>query len=515
LPDSKSNPAHRDEITPVLLHIDNGIEASLQRLTEFLQIPSIGTDPAHAADCTRAAEWLCKVFEDVGIASNIRDTTGRPVVVAQYRSPAAEGTVLPHVLFYGHYDVQPSVPDEKWTSPPFKPQVRMAHNGRRAVFARGAADDKGQLMTFVEACRRWLEIHGQLPFHITFLIEGDEEGDCSHLDRFVAQNADELTADMALICDTNLWDASTPCITTSLRGCIAEEVVIRGPKRDLHSGYYGGPAANPIKVLARIIGSMHDTDGRVAIPEFYRNVRDPSADDKRKLKAVTFNQRAYFAGAGLTTSAGEKGYSVLEQLWFRPTAEVNGMIGGYTQPGEKTVLPAQASAKFTFRLVEGQSAKHIRKAFRAFVTSGLPDDCTATFDGSGGESSGVRLDEDNAWVRAGAAALEDEWEKPAVFAGDGASVPIVETFKRELGLNSLMIGFGLEDDCVHSPDEKYDIRSFHKGMRSWTRLISYVSANPSGFCSQSRYTVSAPQHAKLRGTPHSDHIKRKRGTMPL
>jgi acetylornithine deacetylase/succinyl-diaminopimelate desuccinylase-like protein len=462
------------KLQTVLAAIDASETERLERLFGLLRIASVGTDPHHAGDCRTAAEWLMNTFRAKGFASGVHETTGQPVVMAHYVPPG--NPHVPHVLFYGHYDVQPSDPDELWTTPPYQPVIRKAQNGDDAIFARGAADDKGQLMTFVEANFAWLAAHGSLPFRLTVLIEGDEEGDNSHLDRFILANKSRLAADAAFICDTNLWNRETPAIVTALRGTIGEEVVVQGPRIDLHSGYFGGPAVNPIKALSTIIASLHDKKGRVTIPGFYNGIKPLTPAQRRKLKALPFDEKTFMKNAGLKTAAGETGYSVLEQVWMRPTCEVNGMIGGYTAEGSKTVLPAHASAKFTFRLVKGQNAAAIRKSFRAHVKKHLAKDCKVTIESSGGNIGGVRVADDSIWIELGQKALTDEWGKNALLVGEGGSIPVVESFRQHLKMDSLLMGFGLDDDCVHSPNEKYDLRSFNKGTRTWARLIAAIEA---------------------------------------
>jgi acetylornithine deacetylase/succinyl-diaminopimelate desuccinylase-like protein len=457
----------------VLRAIDQGFGQTLARLSEFLRFPSIATDPAHDADCRAAADWLKRQFEGLGLDCNIHTSTGQPIVVARYEPPAAvlsSKAHVPHVLFYGHYDVQPADPLSLWTTPPFEPRVAKDARGRDCIYARGAADDKGQVMTFVDAMRAWLA-QGPLPFRITLLIEGDEEGDATHLDRFIAENKALLQADVALISDTGLWDPETPSIVTSLRGCIGEDVTITGPRIDLHSGYYGGPAINPIKVLSRILGGMHDAKGHITIPGFYDGVKLPKPAQRKAWKKVPFNEREFLAGAGLKTSAGETGFSLLEQLWVRPTAEINGIWGGYTGAGNKTVLPAEASAKVTFRLVAGQDPKKISKAFRAYVKGKLPKDCKARFISHGGGAASA-VPDDSAWIAKARKALGDEWGRQPVMAGEGGSIPVVESFASHLGLDSILMGYCNEDDLLHSPNENYKVESLHKGTRAWARFIS-------------------------------------------
>jgi acetylornithine deacetylase/succinyl-diaminopimelate desuccinylase-like protein len=459
----------------VLQTIDRESKTSLLRLFELLRFPSVGTDPAHAGDCQKAADWLKAQCEGLGFTCTVHATTGRPIVVARLDPPdAASGNAhLPHVLFYGHYDVQPADPVELWSSPPFAPVIAKDKNGRDCIFARGASDDKGQVMTFVEAIRAWLAVAKHLPFRLTVLIEGDEEGAPEHLDHFIGTHKQLLAADIALVCDTGLWDPETPAIVSSLRGVIGEDVTITGPRIDLHSGYFGGPATNPIKVLTRILDGMHDKRGHITIPGFYDGVKPPTAAARQAWKKVPFSEREFLGHVGLKRSAGEKGYSVLEQLWVRPTAEVNGILGGYTGAGSKTVLPAQASAKLTFRLVAGQDPKKISRAFRAYVRSKLPKDCKATFTAHGGGAA-VSVPDNSPWIAKAKRALADEWGRAPVVVGEGGSIPVVENLKTHLGLDSILMGFCNEDDLLHSPNENYKVESFHKGTRAWARFIAEI-----------------------------------------
>jgi acetylornithine deacetylase/succinyl-diaminopimelate desuccinylase-like protein len=306
-------------------------------------------------------------------------------------------------------------------------------------------------MTFVEATRYWLAEHGSLPFGLTILLEGDEEGDTSHLDRFLKENANEFPVDFTVICDTDMYDETTPAITTSLRGCISEEITIQGPRIDLHSGYFGGPAVNPIKVLAKLLASLHDKSGKIAVPGFYDGVKPLTAAQKKQLKSLRFPEKEFLADVGLKYAAGEQGHGLLEQLWSRPTAEVNGIWGGYTGPGAKTVLAARAHAKLTFRLVEGQKPSKVRAAFRKHMRKNLPDGCKITFLSEGGDSTGIRIGEDRSWFKAAQRALKAEWGKAAALIGSGGSIPVVESLRTHLKVESLLVGFGRKDDRVHSP----------------------------------------------------------------
>ncbi len=458
----------------VLATIDSGFQASLNRLFELLRFPSVATDPQYHGECLAAAAWLKDNLESLGFEASLRQTTGQPVVVGKY-APEAMPSHVPHILFYGHYDVQPADPIDLWDSPPFEPQIRKGKDGKNRIFARGSSDDKGQLMTFLEASRAWLSIHGSLPFRLTVLLEGDEEGDNSHLDRFLAANRAELAADAAFVCDTGMWDPRTPAINTMLRGCICEEVKITGPRVDLHSGYYGGPAANPIKIMSRILGTMHDNNGRVTIPGFYKGVRPIPQALRRQWSKLKFSAPRFLKDVGLAISAGEKGFTPLEQIWARPTAEINGIWGGYRGAGTKTVLPSEASAKLSFRLVGGQEPKQIRQAFRDFVRKRLPKDCRASFLSQGGDNSGVAVSTDSPWIGIAKSALKAEWGRAPVEIGCGASIPVVESFRKHLGIDSLLVGFCHDDDGQHSPNEKYDVDSFHKGIRSWARIIAEIN----------------------------------------
>lgn len=458
------------QVEPVLTAIEKSMPQSLDRLLKLLSIPSISADPAHDGDCARAADAVKDLLSEMGFAADIYDTPAHPVVIG-HLAPEGSGK-LPHVLFYGHYDVQPATPLELWRIPPFEPTIRRDSDGIERIYARGASDDKGQFMTFLEATRAWLAVHGQLPFRLTILIEGDEESDGSHLDAFLRQHKDKLKADLAFVCDTDLWDAKTPAITTRLRGILADELVIKGPSMDLHSGGYGGPASNPIHVLTDILSQLRDKKGRITIPGFYDDVPKISTKLKAQWQSLKFSERKFLKAVGLSEPQGEQGYSVLEKIWARPTAEVNGIMGGHTGAGGKTIIASEAMAKLTFRLVGEQNPHKIRKAFRQFVRERLPKDCQVKFDGAGGDSRAVTIPENNAFIEKAATALKAEWGRKPALIGSGGSIPIVEAFQRVLGMQSLMTGFAQESDAVHSPNEKYDVECFRKGTRSWARIIA-------------------------------------------
>src|ERR1700691_2031540 len=457
-------------VDDVLGAIDAGQTAALDRLFAFLSIPSISAVPAHFPDCERAADWLAAELGGLGFEAAKRPTTGRPMVVGHIK---AGRRAAPRVLCYGNNVVQRVDPWNLWRNPPFEPKLEAGPQGEQ-ILARGASDDKGQLMTFLEACRAFRQF-GAPPCHITVLFEGEEETGSPSLPAFLAENAKELKADVALVCDTGMWDHATPAITVALRGIVGEEVILTGANRDLHSGLYGGLAVNPIHVLSKILGELHDDTGTVAIPGFYDGVEELPQEIADQWHELNFDSAGFLREVGLTTPAGECDRSPLEILWSRPTCEVNGIFGGYTGEGTKNVLPSKASAKITCRLVSKQNPDRIAEAFRAFVTSRLPPDIKAEFISHQG-SPAISLPIKNQALRIARRALEVEWEKPAALVGSGGSIPIVGSFKRELNLDSLLVGFALDDDRIHSPNEKYDRSSFHKGARSWARILAAIGA---------------------------------------
>ena len=461
-----------DHLTGVLENLDATRSEAVERLFELLRIASISTDPAHDGDCDRAAAWCAERLNAIGFAAGVRPTGGRAMVVGH--SPGAL-EARHRLLFYGHYDVQPPDPLDLWQSPPFEPRIAEDPVNGQVIVCRGASDDKGQLMTFLEACRAWQEVGGGLPVGVTVLLEGEEESGSPSLEAFLEANREELSADLALVCDTGQFDKDTPAITTMLRGLAGAEVVIRGANRDLHSGMYGGPAVNPIHALAGVIASLHDERGRVTIPGFYDDVREQSDEQRAQWQSIGFDDKAFLASIGLTRAAGEADRSVLEQIWSRPTAEVNGIIGGYTGPGTKTVIAGEASAKFTFRLVPDQDPEKILDALEAHVRANLAADCDLTIERQGA-SPAVGFDPSSDPFERAGTALEAEWQRAPVMMGCGGSIPIVQSFKSMLAMDSLLIGFALDDDCIHSPNEKYNLASYHHGARSWARILAGFAA---------------------------------------
>jgi acetylornithine deacetylase/succinyl-diaminopimelate desuccinylase-like protein len=452
----------------VLSRIDQDLPQALERLMALLRIPSISTDPAYRGDCARAADWLVEDLRSVGFEARAAATPGHPMVVGH------GGAGGRHLLFYGHYDVQPVDPLDLWHRDPFDPAVEETAKGP-VIRARGASDDKGQLMTFLEACRAWKAVHGTLPCRLTIFLEGEEESGSPSLIPFLRENAGELRADLALICDTGLFEDAVPAITTMLRGLAKSEFTLRAASRDLHSGMYGGLARNPIHVLTRILAGLHDAEGRVQVPGFYDDVDELPDRLRQQWQALAFDHGRYLGDVGLSVPAGEADRTPLEMIWSRPTAEVNGIWGGYTGAGFKTVLPGEAHAKVSFRLVSRQDPARVLTAFRAWAEAQLPPDCEILWhDGIEGSPASVMEIADPAF-EAAREALTAEWGRAAAFVGAGGSIPVAGYFKSVLGMDAMLIGFGRDDDQIHSPNEKYDLACFHHGIRSWARVLARLA----------------------------------------
>lgn len=450
----------------VLSRIDNDLPFAITRLMRLLKIPSISTDPSFKKDCNSAADLLLADLHSLGATVEKHPTSGHPIIVGKI------GDGGPHLLFYGHYDVQPVDPLNLWNCEPFDPQLQTTPSGR-VIRGRGSSDDKGQLMTFIEACRAWQAVHGRLPCEITFFFEGEEESGSPSLVPFIEQNKGKLSADLALICDTGLFESRSPAIVTMLRGLLGEEFILNAANKDLHSGMFGGLATNPLRVLTRILSGLHDENGRITLPGFYDGVTALPDNVRTQWEALAFDHEGFLADVDLSTPAGEHGKTPLEMIWSEPTCEFNGVSGGYAGEGFKTVLPATASAKLSFRLVGKQDPFKIRATFRAYVYSMLPPDCSVRFIARGASEASVMATENSAF-EAARQALSDEWSEPAAFVGCGGSIPIVGHFKKIIGMDALLIGFARDDDQIHSPNEKYDLESFHKGIRSWARILDAI-----------------------------------------
>ncbi|MBM7488183.1 M20/M25/M40 family metallo-hydrolase [Bradyrhizobium canariense] len=456
-------------IEEVLRHADTNLNASLDRLFQLLRIPSISCDPHYARQCREAASWLANELSGIGFDASIRSTIGNPVVVGHSKQSAG-----PHVLFYGHYDVQPVEPLDEWEAKPFEPTLKVQSNGEAHIVARGASDDKGQLLTFIEACRSWKATTGTLPIGVSMFFEGEEESGSPSMETFLDEFEHEFIADVMLLCDTSLWDDSVPAVTVMFRGLLEEEVQIICADRDLHSGAYGNAARNPIQVLAELIASLRGRNGEVAIEGFYDNITELDNTVRDELLKLNFDTKQFLRTAGLSQSAGDNSYSVMEQIWTRPSCEINGIAGGYFGVGLKTIIPSSAAAKVSFRLVAGQDPEKIRSKFRNHIRARTPPDCKVQFAGLTGRPASV-IRPRSRYLDCARAALKQEWGCESVLIGSGGSIPIVSIVKHRLGLDSLPIGFARSDNHHHSPNEKYDLYTFQKGIRSWIRILAELS----------------------------------------
>lgn len=456
-----------DEVDKVLASADRAFDASVERLAEVLRIPSVSTDPAYAPEVRRCAEWMAEALRNVGFNATSHATPGHPMVVAHADGPP--GWDGPRILYYGHYDVQPPDPLELWESPPFEPVIRDGPGGPRIV-ARGAVDDKGQVMTFIEAFRAWREVRGALPCPVSVILEGEEESGSKSLIPFVEAHASELAADVCVVSDTGMWDQQTPAITAMLRGLAYAEIVLRGPSHDLHSGMYGGTLRNPINTLAAMVARLHDERGRVTLPGFYDRVKPIPRKLAERWSSLDFDEKEFLGSAGVQHPWGEAGLTTLERMWARPTCDCNGIVGGYIGVGGKTVIPAQASTKVSFRLVPEQDPDLVFDALDSFVRTNTPEGCTAEVIRHSG-SPAVRVPIDSPWLAAARRSLERVYGRPAAIIGTGGSIPAVGDFKRVLGIDSLLVGFGLDDDRVHSPNEKFNLACFKGGIRSHVAML--------------------------------------------
>ncbi|OJU49198.1 MAG: hypothetical protein BGO03_01675 [Mesorhizobium sp. 61-13] len=454
----------------VLVELERDFKTSIERLCDWLRIPSISADPASAGHCRNAALWILDELRRGGFTCELLETPRNPVVYARFPKPGVK-----RILFYGHYDVQPPDPLELWRTGPFDPVIQTLDDGTEAICARGAADDKGQVMTFVNACRAWIKSTGTLPFDVTLLIEGEEEIGSQNLGALIEAHQDRLGCDLLFVCDTNMWDRKRPAITRSLRGLLQGEVAVRCSDRDLHSGVFGGVAQNAVQVLCDMLSKVRTRDGAIAIPGFYDPVEEPPSELRAVWMALGVKEAEFLGQVGLSKSIGETDRALVEQMQSRPSFDINGISGGYQGVGGKTIIPSEATAKVSFRLVAGQNPHVIWESFERFLTEQAPVDCVLQFCKQAASTafaySGAQDD-----IEAVATALEATWRQPPVVVGTGVSIPIMSEFKRVLGLDAIMVGFGQEDDRIHSPNEKYDVESFRRGAESWARILCELSS---------------------------------------
>jgi acetylornithine deacetylase/succinyl-diaminopimelate desuccinylase-like protein len=438
-----------------------------EELFEFLRIPSVSARSEHNADTARAADWLKQSMEKAGMKATIHPTKGHPIVVGEWRdAPGA-----PTVLVYGHYDVQPAEPIDLWTSPPFEPTIR---DGK--IYARGSVDDKGQLFLHIKAIEAHLATRKRLPLNIVLIAEGEEEVGSANLEEFVEANQDLLKADVAVISDSSMFAPGIPSILSSLRGLAYFQIDVQGPKCDLHSGSYGGAVVNPAMALARILATLFDQNGHITIEGFYDKVRDWEPRILDQMKRLPFDEKQFREEVGAPDLGGEKGYTILEQLWARPTCEVNGLLSGYTDEGAKTVLPAKAMAKVSCRLVPDQDPADIERLMDAHIAKVAPEGVIVTVKHLHGGRP-WRAELDGPIFDAARRALKKAFEREAVIVGEGGSIPVVGDFQRILGMPVLLVGFGLPGENAHAPDEWMSEENFRKGMIAMAALWDEYGGN--------------------------------------
>jgi succinyl-diaminopimelate desuccinylase len=431
-----------------------------EELCDLLRIPSVSADSSYRPDVRRAADWVWQQFQALGLSGELVETEGSPLVYAE--SPPVPDA--PTVLVYGHYDVQPPDPLDEWVSPPFEPTRRDGN-----LYARGATDDKGQMLTHIKSTQAWLATSGSLPVQLKFLIEGEEEVGSECLEKFLETDRQRLACDVVVISDTCQFGAGYPAITYGLRGIAYYELRLRGAKQDLHSGSFGGAVVNPANALAAMLSALVDADGRVQIPGFYDAVVPLSDREREEFAKLPFDEDAFRGQIGVDALGGEAGFTTLERRWARPTCDVNGLWGGYQGEGGKTVLPCRAGAKFSFRLVPRQDPRQVTASLRAFLESQCPPGIQMELVEMHG-APGVLVPLESPYIAAAAKSIEDGFGTPPVFIREGGSIPIVTRFYEVLEADTLLLGWGLEDDNAHGPNEKFSLKDFHRGIRTSARL---------------------------------------------
>jgi acetylornithine deacetylase/succinyl-diaminopimelate desuccinylase-like protein len=436
-------------------YIESNRERFLSELFEWLRIPSVSADSRHKSDVRKAAEFAKARLSELGADAQLIETKGHPIVFGEKKVDASK----PTVLVYGHYDVQPPDPLNKWTSPPFEPTVR-----DNRIYARGACDDKGQVYMHIKAFEI-LSKHNLLTCNVKFMIEGEEEVGSDNLPTFIKENRDKLKADVILISDTSLLSLENPSITVGLRGLSYMEVEVTSANRDLHSGVYGGAVANPINELCKMIASLVDDKGHITIPGFYDKVKNLTPEERKELNKAPFSLDEYKKELGIKEIKGEEGFTTIERTGIRPTLDCNGIWGGYTGEGAKTVLPSRASAKVSMRLVPNQDPSEISALFSKHIQSIAPKWVTVKVTPHHGGEPAVTPTDSKAY-KAASKAFEEVWGKTPIPTRDGGSIPIVALFKKELNLDSVLMGFGLDSDALHSPDESYGIKNFLIGIET-------------------------------------------------
>ncbi len=457
----------------IISFVDSSKDRYLSELKDFLAIPSVSSQKNHNPDMRRCAQWVSDHMRTVGMQNiQIFETKGHPIVYSEWMGAPGK----PTVLFYGHYDVQPVDPLNLWTSPPFEATIRGEN-----LYARGSADDKGQVFIHLKAIEAYMKNGGSLPVNLKMLVEGEEEVGSENLDDFVEGHKDLLKADLVLISDSSMFAKGVPSVCYGLRGLSYMEIEVTGPNRDLHSGSFGGSVHNPIQALSEMIASLHDKNGKIAIPGFYKDVRPLTKPERSAFKKLPWNDKRYAKELGVGTLYGEKGFTTLERLWARPTLECNGIWGGYTEEGAKTVLPSKASAKISMRIVPDQDSEKISKLFEKHIKKIAPKTVSVKVRAHhGGEPAITPIDSPG--VQAAVAALEKGFGKKPLYQREGGSIPIVVQFKKILGLDTVLLGFGLPDENAHAPDEFINLDNFFGGVRTsvhfYSELPEYWARRP-------------------------------------
>ncbi len=454
-------------LAAVANYLDQHADRFLEELKELLRIPTVSADPECKPHMRRGAEFIHRQLADLGFKAEIVHTAGHPIVYAEWlKAPGA-----PTVMVYGHYDVQPADPLDLWTTPPFEPTLRDG-----LLYARGATDDKGQMFTHIKSAEAWLRAVGSLPVNLKYVIEGEEEVGSRNLEDFLEANKDRLRCDVAVVSDTSQYAPGQPAITYGLRGILAVEVTLTGPCKDLHSGIFGGAVANPAVGIARLIASLHDDQGRVRIPGFYDKVVELTATERQQFRDLGFDEAGFKKELGITEVAGEAGYSTIERRWARPTCEVNGLVSGYTGVGPKTIVPSKATVKITCRLVPDQEPHALTEALHQYLKSQCPASLGFEFTGDHGCPAFV-FDPHSPYIEAAAEAVREAWGVDRVrLIREGGSIPVVQTFKDVLGVDTLLLGWGLNTDNLHSPNEHFTVADFHRGIAASARLWEKLAA---------------------------------------
>lgn len=449
----------------ILNHISNNYESYIEELKEFLRIPSVSALPEHKDDVQKCANFVSQTLKNIGVAKvEIFQTKRHPIVYGEWFVDREK----PTVLIYGHYDVQPVDPIELWDAPPFEPVIK-----DNKIWARGATDDKGQMFTHIKSVEAFAKIYGAPPVNVKFILEGEEEIGSGNLNEFLPLNKELLKCDAVLISDTSLFAPMVPTITYGLRGLCYMEVEVTGPDRDLHSGSYGGAVMNPINALALVISKLINKDGKITIPNFYKDVVKLTPKEKAFYKKLKFSEREFAKEIGLKQLIGEKGYTTLERLWARPTLDCNGIIGGFTGDGAKTVIPSKAKAKISMRLVPNQDPKKIAKEFEKYIKTILPKGVSANVVKLHGAYAAMASIE-NKIMKAAAEAMKQTFKKETVFIREGGSIPIVVEFARNLNAPTILMGFGLNSENLHSPNEHFDLTHFKLGIESSARFLNIL-----------------------------------------